>query len=61
MRPRISLRGAQTVRILAGEETDLSFSVAGRWLGRFDGKINLPDGEIYTAPVNGHGRRRDPL
>lgn len=46
------LQGADTVRIVAGEGTDLSFSVAGRkWLV-FDGKINLPDGEIYTAPVN---------
>ena len=46
------LRGSQTVRIIAGADTDLSFSVAGRkWLV-FDGRINLPDGEIYTAPVN---------
>ncbi len=46
------LQGAVRARIVAGEETDLSFSVAGRsWLV-FDGKINLPDGEIYTAPVN---------
>ena len=43
---------AENVRIIAGAETDLEFSVAGReWLV-FDGKINLPDGEIYTAPVN---------
>ncbi len=46
------LRGSQTVRILAGDETDLSFSVAGRDWRVFDGEINLPDGEIYTAPVN---------
>ena len=46
------LQGADRVRIVAGDETDLEFSVAGRkWLV-FDGKINLPDGEIYTAPVN---------
>lgn len=46
------LRGSRTVRIVAGEETDLEFSVAGRkWLV-FDGRINLPDGEIYSAPVN---------
>lgn len=37
---------------LVGRETDLSFSVEGRkWLV-FDGRINMPDGEIYTAPVN---------
>ena len=46
------LSGSRSVRIIAGEETDLEFSVAGRsWLV-FDGRINLPDGEIYTAPVN---------
>ncbi|MBE7555750.1 MAG: aminopeptidase [Anaerolineales bacterium] len=43
-------RGKQ-VRMV-GRETDLSFSVEGRkWLV-FDGRINMPDGEIYTAPVN---------
>ncbi len=47
-----SLRGSRTVRILSGEDTDLQFSVAGRQWLVFDGKINLPDGEIYTAPVN---------
>ena len=46
------LQGADKVRIVAGDDTDLAFSVAGRkWLV-FDGRINLPDGEIYTAPVN---------
>ena len=46
------LRGSRTVRIIAGDETDLEFSVAGRsWLV-FAGRVNLPDGEIYTAPVN---------
>ena len=45
------LRGAQTVRIRAGDETDLSFSVVGRGWVVCDGKINLPDGEIYTAPI----------
>lgn len=45
------LEGSRQVRIV-GWETDLSFSVAGRkWLA-LDGKINMPDGEILTAPVN---------
>ena len=45
------LEGSRQVRI-AGWETDLSFSVEGRkWLA-LDGKINMPDGEILTAPVN---------
>lgn len=43
---------------LVGHQTDLTFSVAGRkWLVG-DGHINMPDGEIYTAPdnstLNGH-------
>ncbi len=45
------LQGAREVHIV-GRETDLRFSVAGRkWLV-LDGKLNLPDGEILTAPVN---------
>jgi aminopeptidase len=36
---------------LLGKETDLNFSIAGRkWLVG-DGKINMPDGEIFTAPI----------
>ena len=46
------LKGSQTVRVIAGDETDLEFSVRGRQWRVFDGKINMPDGEIYTAPVN---------
>jgi len=45
------LRGAQTIRIQVGDETDLSFSVAGRGWVVCAGTINLPDGEIYTAPI----------
>ena len=46
------LTGSESVRIIAGDETDLAFSVRGRKWCVFDGKINMPDGEIYTAPVN---------
>ena len=46
------LRGAKAVRIVAGDETDLSFSVVGRTWIVCAGRINLPDGEILTAPVN---------
>jgi aminopeptidase len=45
------LDGGHQVQVV-GRETDLSFSTEGRkWLV-FDGRINMPDGEIYTAPVN---------
>ncbi|TKJ19179.1 MAG: aminopeptidase [Promethearchaeota archaeon Loki_b32] len=43
-----------------GEDTDLSLSVEGRKWINCCGKSNLPDGEIYTGPVedsiNGHIR-----
>jgi len=59
-----TLEGANEVRIVA-EDTDLSFSVAGRSWILFDGKRNLPDGEIATAPaestVRGHITFADPM
>jgi aminopeptidase len=34
-----------------GPETDLTFNVEGRgWLAA-DGRLNMPDGEIFTSPV----------
>lgn len=42
---------AQTVRIV-GEDTDLTFSTAGRVYVAGDGRMNMPDGEIFTAPVD---------
>lgn len=44
------LNTASQVRVL-GTKTDLSFSVEGRTWIVADGKINMPDGEIYTSPV----------
>ena len=37
---------------LTGRETDLCFSTVGRKWMVGDGQFNMPDGEIYTAPVN---------
>jgi aminopeptidase len=34
-----------------GEDTELSFSVEGRTWENCCGKVNLPDGEVYTSPV----------
>jgi aminopeptidase len=42
-------KGSQ-FRIL-GNKTDLSFSVEGRKWVIGDGRISVPDGEIYTSPV----------
>lgn len=44
------LKRADQVHIL-GKETDLTFSVAGRGWMVGDGRNNMPDGEIATAPV----------
>ena len=44
------LEGVRELRILA-PDTDLTLSVAGRtWLAA-DGRQNMPDGEVYTSPV----------
>ena len=59
-----SLDGAREVRIV-GDDTDLRFSVEGRTWKLFDGRMNLPDGEIATAPVEttveGHITFTDPV
>jgi aminopeptidase len=43
------LNQASRVRVV-GKNTDLSFSVEGRTWMAADGKLNMPDGEIATAP-----------
>ncbi len=42
---------ASEVRIVAGDETDLSFSIAGNKTLNDYGEKNLPGGEVFTAPV----------
>ena len=44
------LNRGTTVR-LVGKETDLTFSMAGRRWMVGDGALNMPDGELATAPV----------
>ncbi|HOJ09433.1 MAG TPA: aminopeptidase [Clostridiales bacterium] len=41
---------ADKVRI-TGKGTDLSFSIKGLPAIKCDGKMNIPDGEVFTAPV----------
>ena len=59
-----ALDGSRSVRI-TGEETDLAFSVEGRTWKLFDGRMNLPEGEVATAPVEttveGHITFTDPV
>jgi len=42
---------AEQVRII-GEKTDITFSTRGRKYLVGDGSYNMPDGEIYTCPVD---------
>lgn len=44
------MSAADRVRI-TGKDTDLSFSVKGLPPRKCEGKRNIPDGEVYTAPV----------
>lgn len=44
-------QAAKTVRIV-GKDTDLSFSTEDRIYEVADGHLNMPDGEIFTAPVD---------
>jgi aminopeptidase len=50
--------------VLKGKDIDLSFSIKGRTFEAADGKVNMPDGEIFTGPVedsaNGWVRFRYP-
>jgi len=45
---------------VVGEDTDLRFRTSGRKWINADGKVNFPDGEVFTGPiedsVNGHIR-----
>lgn len=44
------LKGKQQVHVI-GPETDLTLSIAGRTFINCDGKENMPDGEVFTGPV----------
>jgi aminopeptidase len=57
------MEAAREVRI-TGPETDLSFSIAGIPVVPCAGEMNIPDGEVFTAPVrdsvHGHIRFNTP-
>lgn len=42
--------GGETIHIVS-DDTDLTFSTRGRTYLIGDGHINMPDGEVFTAPV----------
>ncbi|MBM3124604.1 MAG: aminopeptidase [Chloroflexi bacterium] len=43
--------GAKKTVQVKGEHVDLSFSIEGRTFISCDGHLNMPDGEIFTGPV----------
>jgi aminopeptidase len=45
-----AMERSDKVRI-TGRGTDLSFSIKGIPAVKCDGRLNIPDGEVYTAPV----------
>jgi aminopeptidase len=47
---RLLLERSDEVRIRAAD-TDLRFSIAGMPAIKCDGRFNIPDGEVFTAPV----------
>jgi aminopeptidase len=56
-RAKTILEKAHRVRIV-GRETDLSFSIRGRRAVPCAGEYNMPDGEIFTAPVESSAEGR---
>jgi len=45
-----ALSKLKTIRVV-GPDTDISFGVAERTWVNCDGKINFPDGEVFTGPI----------
>lgn len=45
------LERTDKVRLLGPRDTDLTFSILGIPAIPCDGKLNIPDGEVFTAPV----------
>ena len=58
MDPLVELLNKTDKVHIKGPDTDLEFSIKGIGAIKCDGKANIPDGEVYTAPVkdsmNGH-------
>ncbi len=45
------MEATDKVRIVGGNQTDLTFSIKGMPAIPCDGKLNIPDGEVYSAPI----------
>jgi aminopeptidase len=51
MGPLVSIMEKTEEVRLQGDGTDLTFSIKGLPAIKCDGKMNIPDGEVFTAPV----------
>ena len=51
MDPLIELMNKTDKVRITGKDTDLTFSIKGIPAIKCSGKINIPDGEVFTAPV----------
>lgn len=51
MAPLVEMMSRTDQVTILGPGTDISFSIKGMGIRKCDGNSNLPDGEIYTAPV----------
>ncbi|MDK2878868.1 MAG: aminopeptidase [Thermoanaerobacteraceae bacterium] len=51
MEPLVDLMNKTKMVHIKGPGTDLTFSIEGLPAIKCDGKKNIPDGEVYTAPV----------
>lgn len=51
MQPLADLMNRTDKVRITGPGTDLTFSIKGIGSVKCDGKLNVPDGEVYTAPV----------
>jgi len=51
MDPLVDLMNRTDKVHIVGKGTDLTFSIKGIPAIKCDGKMNIPDGEVYTAPV----------
>jgi aminopeptidase len=51
MQPLVSILEKTREVKLKGDGTDLTFSIEGLPAVKCDGKMNIPDGEVFTAPV----------
>lgn len=51
MDPLVELMDKTDKVHIKGPETDFTFSIAGIKSIKCDGKLNVPDGEVFTAPV----------